>query len=400
MPLFKSVMAGAGLLLATTLISGCSASEAQTKATRPARPPEAGYVVMKTEAASLQTELPGRTTPYAVSEVRPQVTGLIKARLFKEGTVVHAGQVLYRIDPATYAAAVAQSKAQLANAQASLTTARLKSERYGELVKIKAVSQQDYDDADATFRQADASVQQAQASLQSAQINLGFTEVRAPITGRIGRSMFTEGALVTANQADALTTIQRLDPIYVDLQQSSAQLLALRRSFSTGASTPTDRKVKLTLEDASVYPLQGVLQFAEATVDAATGAVALRATFPNPDGLLLPGMYVRAKLVEQTVQNAILAPQSGVSRDAKGQATVMVLAQDNKAVTRSITADRTYGDKWVVTAGLSPGDKVIVEGLGRIREGQAVTPVPAGSPPSQPSGGPDAGGRGHRQARG
>jgi membrane fusion protein (multidrug efflux system) len=246
---------------------------------------------------------------------------------------------------------------------------------------MEAVSKQDYSDAIAAARQATAGVSQTRAQLDAAQINLRFTRVPAPISGRIGRSLVTTGGLVTASQVDPLTTIQRLDPIYVDIQQSSADLLALRRSLAKGGVAASSTNVKLTLEDGSTYGYDGTLQFAEAMVDPNTGTVTLRARFPNPDGLLLPGMYVRAGLSQVTLTSAILVPQAGVSRDVQGRATVFIVGPGNKAVRKTVTADRTIGDKWLVTAGLSPGEKVIIEGLGKIRPNGAIKPVVAGSKP-------------------
>lgn len=349
--------------------------------------PEAGFVVMKTETVPLVIELAGRTTAFETSEVRPQVTGVIKARQFTEGSIVHAGDTLYQIDPSLYRAALNQAAANLSSAQATREAAQAKAERFKPLAQMEAVSKQDYTDAAATARQASASVAQNAALLETARINLRFTRVPAPITGRIGRSLFTTGALVSANQADPLTTIQRLDPIFVDIQQSSADLLALRRQLAGGGVVPSAATVKLKLEDGSDYPTAGRLEFSEAMVDPATGTVTLRARFANPSGLLLPGMYVRASLSQATQRNAILVPQAGLSRSPRGDATVMLVGPDNKAVMKDVKADRTVGDKWLVTEGLKPGDKVIVEGLGRIRPNQDIRPVPAGSPPKPAKGG-------------
>ncbi|MGZ3312824.1 MAG: efflux RND transporter periplasmic adaptor subunit [Caulobacteraceae bacterium] len=360
----------------------------------PARPqptPEAGYVVIKTEAQALTTELPGRTSPLAISEVRPQVNGIILERLFTEGSTVRKGQSLYRIDPAPYRAAVDQAKAQLASVQANMATVKVKSERYADLVKVKAVSQQDYDDAQAAYRQAQAGELQAKAALQTAEINLGYTDIKAPISGRIGVSAITQGALATAGQAGALTTIQTLDPIYVDVTQSSAELLRLERDIRNGLArkdAPLAARVRLTLEDGSVYPLEGKLQFTDVTVDPNSGAVTIRAVFPNPQGMLLPGMFVRARLNEAMAPDAILVPQQGVSRDPKGGATVLVVNGQNKAELRSIEIGQAVGPNWLATKGLKAGDRVIVEGLQRIQAGATVRPVPAGSAPSRPAGGP------------
>jgi len=357
-------------------LAGCGAQTQKSTS----RTPEAGYVVMTAQDAPLEIELAGRTTAYETSEVRPQVSGVIQARRFVEGAVVQKGQTLYEIDPSLYRAAEQQAAANLANAQAMLDAAQAKADRYKPLADIEAVSKQDYTDAAAAAKQAAAQVAQAKASLATARINLNFTRVPAPITGRISRSAATTGALVTSGQTDALATITRLDPMYVDIQQSSADLVALKRELASGGAQPSSAAAKLTLEDGSAYPYAGKIEFAEAIVDPNTGAVTLRASFPNPQGLLLPGMFVRTKLSQVTIHNAILAPQQGVSRDPRGAATVMVVGKDNKAELRTITADRTVGDKWLVTAGLSPGDKVITEGLDRVKAGAAVRPVPAGSP--------------------
>jgi membrane fusion protein (multidrug efflux system) len=362
--------------------------------------PEAGYVVVQPTNVPIAAELAGRTSAYQVSEVRPQVSGVIRARLFTEGSIVRAGQTLYQIDPSLYQASAAQARANLASAQANRAAAQARANRYAPLARMQAVSQQEYTDARAQAQQANAAVAQNRAALETASINLRYTRVPAPISGRIGRSLFTTGALVTANQADPLTTIQRLDPMFVDIQQSSAELLALRRAIAAGGVTPARAKVTLTLEDGSDYGFTGTLEFAEAMVDPATGSVTLRATFPNPQGLLLPGMYVRAKLVQETIANAFLVPQSGVSRDPKGNATVIVVGPGNVAMTRMVTAERTVGDKWVVTAGLKAGDRVVVEGLIKVKPGQKVKPVPAGSPQRQPGAGRGGGAGGYGGGRG
>jgi membrane fusion protein (multidrug efflux system) len=361
------------------LLAGCGA-----KAVNKGPPtPEAGYVVMAAQSTPLDVELAGRTTAYESSEVRPQVSGVIKARNFQEGSIVHAGQTLYEIDPSLYRATAAQAQANLANAEAARDAAEAKAARYRPLADMEAVSKQDYTDAAAAAKQAAAAVAQSKAALDTAKINLGFTRVPAPITGRIGRSLATTGALVTSGQAEALTTIQRLDPIFVDVQESSTDLLTLRRSLASGGVTASTTAVRLTLEDGSDYPLSGQLQFADAMVDPNTGSVTLRAQFPNPSGLLLPGMYVRARLAQSVARDVILVPQQAVSRDARGGATVMVVGADSKAEKRTISADRTVGDTWLATSGLKVGERVITEGLGRIKPGQKVRPVPAGSPPRQ-----------------
>lgn len=367
------------------VVAACALLGACSKEKPAPAPPEAGFVVMKTETVPLFIELPGRTSAFEMSEVRPQVSGILKARLFTEGSFVKAGQTLYRIDPSLYRAALNEASANLDNARAAREAAAAKAERYKPLAQIEAVSKQDYTDAAATARQASASVAQNAAQVETARINLRFTDVPAPISGRIGRSLVTTGALVSSGQADALTTIQRLDPIFVDIQQSSADLLTLRRQLASGGATPSAATVALKLEDGSTYAAKGRLEFSEAMVDPATGTVTLRARFPNAQGVLLPGMYVRATLSQVTERNAILVPQAGLTRNPKGEATVFLVGADNKAVLRTVTADRTVGDKWLVTAGLKPGDKVIVEGLGRIKPDKPIRPVPAGSPPSKPA---------------
>ena len=359
-------------MAALVLFAACSRKDDSAK--KPSVP-EVGYVVLKTQTVPLGIELGGRTAAFEMSEVRPQVSGVIQERLFTEGTLVRAGQTLYRIDPSLYQAAAAQARANLASAEATREAAEAKAKRYQPLAEIEAVSKQDYADALATSRQAAASVAQNKALLEVASINQKFTRVPAPISGRIGRSIVTTGALVTANQPDPLTTIQRLDPMFVDIQQSSADLLALRRSLASGNTIPSSTAVRLKLEDGSDYPETGTLEFAEAMVDASTGSVTLRARFPNPSGLLLPGMYVRARLSQATARDVILIPQAGLSRDPTGTATVMVVGPDDKAVQRKVTAGRTVGDQWLVTAGVAAGDRVIVEGLGRIKPGQTVKPV-------------------------
>jgi len=370
-------------------LSGCG--EKKEAAAPP--PPEAGYVVVQAKTVPLMVELPGRTSAFETSDVRPQVSGIIQARLFAEGSIVHKGETLYQIDPSLYRAAVSQAQANLQSAEANRESTAAKAERYKPLAQIQAVAQQDYTDAAAQARQASASVAQNRAALETARINLRFTRVPAPITGRIGRSLFTTGALVTNGQTSPLAQIQRLDPIYVDVQQSSADLLQLRQSLASNKGVaPSSAVVHLKLENGSDYPYAGKVEFAEEMVDPATGAVTLRARFPNPQGLLLPGMYVRAEFSQVTTNNGILVPQAGVSRDVQGNATVMLVGPDGKAVSRAITADQTVGDSWLVTSGLKPGDKVIVEGLGKIKPGKPVRAVPAGSKPLPSRG--SAGGKG------
>ncbi|MDF0488949.1 efflux RND transporter periplasmic adaptor subunit [Sphingomonas sp. H39-1-10] len=369
-------------LLCTAALTGCSGSGGAGAAGGKrgnAGPPQVGYVVAKVSSVPLVTELAGRTSAFESSDVRPQVSGVIYRRFFTEGALVRKGQPLYQIDPSLYRASANQARANLLSAQATAASTRIKADRYKPLAEIEAVAKQDYTDADAAAKQASAAVAQQRAALETANINLRFTTVPAPITGRIGRSLYTVGTLVTSGQADALATIQRLDPIFVDIQQSSADLLRLRRALASGGEVPASAAVTLKLEDGSDYGMTGKVQFSEVVVDQTTGTVTLRAVFPNPKGLLLPGMFVRASFAQSIDNTAILIPQQAVSRTAKGDATVFVLNGD-KAVLRTITATRTVGTDWVVTAGLKPGEKVITEGVGKTKPGITVMPVPAGSP--------------------
>jgi len=336
-------------------------------------PTDVGVVIARTQPVSLTTELSGRTSAYLVSEVRPQVSGIVKARLFQEGGYVRAGQALYQIDPATYQASYNSAAAGLAQAQAAYTAARLKADRYKALVETGAVSKQDNDDAQAASQQAAANVAAQKASVDAARINLGYTKVLSPISGRIGKSSVTPGALVTASQAAALATVQDTSRVYVDLTQSSAELLKLQRDLANGSvGRSGSAQVTLKLEDGSTYPTPGKLEFSDVTVDPATGSIGLRATFANPNGVLLPGMYVRAVLGAATAQNGMLIPQPAVSRDPKGNATVMVVGAKSLAEPRPITVRQMVGDAWLVTGGLKPGDQVIVEGLQKVRPGAPV----------------------------
>jgi membrane fusion protein (multidrug efflux system) len=335
-------------------------------------PPEAGIVVLHARPATLTAELPGRTAPYRISDVRPQVNGLVLKRLFTEGDEVKVGQPLYQIDPAPYQAAYN-------NASAALATSKAKAQRFGQLLRANAVAPQDYDDALAAYKQAAANV-------QAARINLNYTRITAPISGRIGISNVTEGALVTSGQTTALTTIQTLDPIYVNIPQSSTQLLALRQAVAAGQldkDTPIISNVGLWLEDGSKYPLTGKLQFTDVTVDIGTGSVTLRAIFPNPRRILLPGMYVRAIVGEGVVPNAILAPQQGVIRDTRGQPTAWVVGKNDIAELRSLQVSRSVGSDWLVTSGLKDGDRLVVEGTLNLRPGIRVRPVSAKLPTQQ-----------------
>lgn len=340
--------------------------------------PEAGFIVARATSVPIVTELPGRTAAYRIAEVRPQVSGVIRERLFTEGALVRAGQPLYRIDPRLYRAAASQAEANLASAQATASAAQARADRLKPLAADKAVAQQDYTDAAAAARQAAAAVAQTRAALGAARVNLDFTTVPAPVSGRIGRTLATEGALVTNAQADPLAVISVLDPIYVDIQQSAGEVLNLRRA---GAGTLAQRvDVRLLLEDGSEYPVTGRLEFSEVTVDPATGTVTLRARFPNAQGVLLPGMFVRARLSRGRQDGVWLVPQPALSRDPRGNASVLVVGPGNRAVPRSVTADRTWGGDWVVTAGLRDGDRVITQGLGKITSGQPVRPVAASAP--------------------
>src|SRR6185369_14472052 len=331
-------------------------------------------------SAPIEQLLPGRVAAYQVSEVRPQVSGVILRRLFREGSVVRQGQTLYQIDPSIYQAQAAQASANLQSARASAVAARTRASRYKPLADMEAVSKQDYTDALAQARQADASVAQNSAALRSAQINVRFTRVPAPITGRIGLSNFTEGALVTANQADALTTITRLDPVFVDIQESAADLLALRQALSEGGAVPTSAQVRLKLPDGSMYAFTGTVEFSQVIVDQSTGTVTIRARFPNPQSILLPGMYVTAQFAQAVQTSAILVPQQAVSRDPQGNATVFVVGPGNRAVQRAIQTARTLGTDWVVTGGLAPGEKVITQGTANLKDGAQIKPVPASAP--------------------
>ena len=320
------------------------------------------------------TALAGRIASFQVAEVRPQVGGILQQRLFTEGADVKAGQALYQIDPATYEAALDSAQAALMKSEANVTPARLKAERFRELLAIKAVSKQEYDDAQAAFKQAEADVAVNRAAVKTARINLEYTKVRSPISGRIGKSAFTPGALVTANQAQALTSVRQLDQVYVDITQSSQDLLRLRAQFTNGElrSFAEEAPVRLKLENGAMYPHEGRLQFTDVSVDESTGMVSLRALFPNPEHILLPGMYVRAVITEGVDENALLVPQRALRRDPKGQASVLLVDGGGKAEVRLVDVGRTVGDSWQVLSGLNPGDLVIVEGGQNVRPGMSV----------------------------
>src|SRR5579862_4787251 len=324
---------------------------------------------------SLTTELPGRVSAYRIAEVRPQVNGVILRRLFKEGDLVAAGQQLYQIDPAPYQAALASARATLAHARASVTAAKLIAERYRALSEAHAVSRQDYDNAIATLGQDEADIASGEAAVRAAEINLAYTRVYSPISGRTGRSSVTEGALVTANQATSLLTVTQLDPVYVDLTQPSTTLVRLKRELATGQIRRVDGNqapAKLLLEDGSPYESAGILEFSEVTVDQGTGSVTLRAIFPNSQGLLLPGMFVRATIEEGVREGAILAPQQGITHAPDGTATALVVGTDGKVEKRSLELDRALGDQWLVRSGLNAGDRLIVAGLQKLKPGMAV----------------------------
>ncbi|WP_409271875.1 efflux RND transporter periplasmic adaptor subunit [Pseudomonas sp. KCJK9111] len=344
-----------------TLLSGCNKEDQAAQQQQQQQAPQVGVVTLQPQAFTLTTELPGRTNAYRIAEVRPQVNGIILKRLFKEGSEVKQGQQLYQIDPAVY-------EANLSKAQADLQATRSLADRYKQLIEEQAVSRQEYDDANAKRLQAEA-------SLKSAQIDLRYTKVLAPISGRIGRSAVTEGALVNSGQTNAMATIQQLDPIYVDVTQSTAELLKLRRELESGQlqrAGDNAASVQLVLEDGTLYKQEGRLEFSEVAVDETTGSVTLRAIFPNPDHTLLPGMFVHARLKAGVNANAILAPQQGVTRDLKGAPTALVVNKDNKVELRQLKASRTVGSDWLIEEGLNPGDRLITEGLQYVRPGAEV----------------------------
>lgn len=356
------------LIASAALIAGCNKS---TTAAPQAQVAEVGVFTVAPQSLSITTELPGRTAAYQVAEVRPQVGGLIQKRLFVEGADIKAGAPLYQIDPATYQAAYNSARAALSKARANLLTSGPKATRYKELVDIEGVSRQEYDDAVAAHEQAKADVESAAAALEAARINLDYTRVAAPISGRISRSSVTPGALVTAGQAAALTTVQQLDPIYVDVTQSSNDLLRLKRDMENGALTKADGQARVTLllADGSRYAEAGKLQFSDVSVDPGTGNVVLRALFPNPKHDLLPGMFVRAVLESGVDERGIAVPQQGVTRNPKGEAVALVLNKEGKVEQRKLVTGGALGDKWLVKSGLAAGDRVIVEGVQKVKPG-------------------------------
>ena len=373
------------VMASALFLASCGSSETQAQGGRggrggPQGPAQVGFVVVEPGTAPIQQQLSGRVAAYQVSEVRPQVSGVILRRLFREGSVVRQGQTLYQIDPSIYNAQAAQAEANLRSSRASAEAARARASRYRPLAEMEAVSKQDYTDALAQARQADAAVAQSAATLRLAQVNQRFTRVPAPISGRIGLSAVTEGALVTANQSEPLATITRLDPVYVDIQQSAADLLALRQALSRGGTVPTTAQVRLKLPDGSYYGYSGTVEFSQVLVNQETGTVTMRARFPNPQAILLPGMYVTAEFAQAVNTFAFLVPQQAVTRDPQGNATVWIVGSGNRASKRVVVADRTQGPYWVVTQGLARGEKVITQGTANLRDGAELKPVPASSP--------------------
>jgi membrane fusion protein (multidrug efflux system) len=371
----RAILVAASILILSFILGGCG----KQKTGGPPPMPEVAVVTIQAKQVVITTELAGRTSANLVAEVRPQVSGIIQKRLFTEGSDVRAGQALFQIDPALYQAALNNAKAALGRSEANLPAIRLKTDRLRELLAEKAVSQQDYDDASAALKQAQADIQYWQATVETARINLKYTSITAPISGRIGRSNVTEGALVTAQQPTVLATIQRLDPMYVDVPQSTAEVLRLRRGLKEGhldKNGANQKKVKLIMEDGAAYPLEGTLQFRDVTVDPTTGSVMLRVVFPNPKGVLLPGMFVRAVVQEGVNKQAILIPQQAVSCDPKGKPLTLIVDAESKVQLRMLSLDRTIGDQWLVSSGLESGERVIMEGMQKVKPGASVKVVP------------------------
>lgn len=370
------------VLIVLSGLVGCKKESGQ-QAMRPASVQEVGIVTIIPQTVELDSKLPGRTSAYLEAEIRPQVDGIILKRHFREGSDIRAGQLLYQIDPDPFQAALDSARASLGRAEANLPSIRSRADRYRELVVEKAVSQQDYDDAAAALNQALAEIKYWEAEVKSARINLKYTRITAPISGRIGRSSVTDGAMVTAYQPQALATIQQLDPIYVDVTQSSAELLRLNRRLEAGRLSTSEEKmsnVRIIMEDGISYPLEGTLQFRDITVNPETGSYILRIVVSNPEFMLLPGMFVRAVIHEGIAHGAILAPQQGVSRTPKGEPMALLVDENNIVQQRILTVDRTIGDQWLVTDGLSGGDRVIIEGMLKVRPGDTVKPVPLDNP--------------------
>ncbi len=364
------------LLLSALSVTACAKKDANAGKGK-GGPAPVGYVVVSTTQLNQTQQLSGRTSAFLVSDVRPQVSGIIKARQFTEGALVSAGQSLYQIDPATYEAAFSSAQAQQAQAQAAYDAAKQKADRYQQLITIKAVSQQDFDDAETALKTAAAALALQKVAVQTAQINLGYTRVLSPISGRIGKSTVTPGALVTANQTTALATVQDLSKIYVDITQSASDVLKLKKALMSGQLGAVDHAdVNLTLDDGSVYPQTGRLEFSDVTVDPGTGSITLRAVFPNPQGLLLPGMFVTARIVNGTIAQGILIPQGAVILDPKGGASVLLAGDDNVAHKQAIKLGQMQGNQWQVTSGLKTGDKVIAEGAMKLKDKGAIKASP------------------------
>ncbi len=365
-----------GVAGGVALLSGkLQSAEAQGPGGHTQGPPSVGVITLRTQPVTLTTELPGRVTAYRVAEVRPQVSGILLRRTFEEGAPVKAGQLLYQIDPAPYEASLASARATLAHARAAVVSARLTVGRYRPLAQAQAVSRQDLDNAVATADQAEADVASGVAGVRSAEINLAYTRITSPISGQSSRSNVTEGALVTANQTTSLVTITQLDPTYVDVTQPSTTLLRLRHDRAAGdivLADPNSAAVHVILPDGTEYPTPGKLQFSEVTVDQTTGSVTLRAIFPNPQAILLPGLFVRQRIEEGVVPHGILVPQQAVTRNPRGEATVLVVGPDSRIALRTVQADRAIGDKWLVTSGVAAGDRVVVEGTQKARPGMQV----------------------------
>lgn len=372
---------GLAALANLLFLGGCESERGRQAMSAPV--PEVATVTIQTERVVLTKELPGRTSPYRVCEVRPQVNGIIQRRLFTEGADVKAGDVLYQIDPAPFQAALDNSRAALGRSEAAMPALRSRAERFRELLADKGVSRQDYDDAAAALKQSQADIQYWKAMVETARINLGYTSVKAPISGRIGKSNVTEGALATAQQPLALATIQQLNPMFVDVPQSTTEMLHMKERSAKGrlkTDGEDQRKVKLILKDGAEYSLEGTLQFRDVTVDPATGSVILRMVFPNPESTLLPGMYVRAVVQEGIAEEAILAPQQGVTRDPRGNPVALIVDDAGKVQQRVLMIDRAIGNQWLVVSGLKAGERLIVEGMMNVRPGAAVKVIPSKCP--------------------
>lgn len=378
---YPLVQRGVALCVGATLalLAGCGhAPSAAIPSAAANAPLQVGIVTLAPQSLAVTTELPGRTSAYLIADVRPQVGGIVQQRLFKEGAEVKAGEALYQIDPTQYQAALDNAQATLAKAQANLAAAHARADRYEQLIKLQAISKQDYDDQRATVLQADADVQATKAALESARINLNYTRITAPIAGQVATSTVTPGALVTANQSAALTTVQQLNPIYVDVTRPVGDVMRLKRELASGQIKRTAGNkvaVKVRLEDGSEYAHAGVLEFTGLTVSDQTGSITMRAVVPNPDGDLLPGMFVRAVLAEGVNEKAVLAPQQGIVRDDRGNATAYVVNADGTVEQRSVQTGNAVGNRWLVTSGLTAGDHLIVQGTQKVKSGDHVIAV-------------------------